>query len=86
MKRCEGCKKWKDYRKFYKHPKKPDGHMDECKSCHNCDIVRDRPIYGDGEPMLGDPTEDQIARECIRLQASWSDKVRESRRKAKVIA
>jgi hypothetical protein len=86
MKRCSGCKKWHEDRKFYKNPSKPDGLMDECKSCHNCDIVRDRPVYGDGERQFGDPSEEQIAAACLQLQATWTDKVRESRRKASVPA
>jgi hypothetical protein len=84
--RCSECKKWHEARKFYKDASKPDGLMSWCKSCVNCEVVVDRPPYGNGERQLGDPTEEQIAAECRRLQSKWSDKVRQRRRNTKVPA
>jgi MinD superfamily P-loop ATPase len=85
-KRCPECKKWHEARKFYKDSTTPDGLMSWCKSCMNCDIVRDRPAYGNGERQFGDPTEEQIAAECRLFQAKWSDKVRHRRKNARVPA
>lgn len=84
-KRCPECKKHLEGRKFYKHPTNPDGLMNWCKSCVNCGVIRDRPVYGDDERQWGDPTEEQITRECLRIQSAWSDRVRESRRKVRVM-
>jgi MinD superfamily P-loop ATPase len=79
-KRCSECKRHIEIRKFYKDRTQPDGFSSWCKSCMNCGVVRERAVYGDGERQWGDPTEEQIARECLRFQASWSNKVRQSRK------
>jgi hypothetical protein len=85
-KKCPECSRWLENRKFYKDPTKEDGLMSWCKSCVNCDVVRDRPAYGDGERQWGDPTEKQIANACLQFQASWSPAVRESRKKPRLSA
>ncbi|NBW21713.1 MAG: hypothetical protein EBR82_78525, partial [Caulobacteraceae bacterium] len=59
-KKCPECRKFLEARKFYKHPDSPDGLMAWCKSCMNCGTVRERPVYNDGERLLGDPSEEQI--------------------------
>ena len=82
-KRCPECKKSLEARKFYKDSTQQDGLALWCKSCMNCGVVRDRPVYGDGERQFGDPTEGQIANECLAIQASWSPSVRESRKKVR---
>ena len=84
-KRCEGCAKHLENRKFYKDSTQPDGLMTWCKSCVNCGVNRDRPVYGDGERQWGDPTEQQIAESCLSFQASWSPAVRESRKKVRAM-
>lgn len=83
-KKCAECGIWLERRKFYKDSTKGDGLMSWCKSCVNCGVKRDRPVYGDGERQWGDPSEQQIAAACLALQASWSPAVRESRRKPRV--
>ena len=85
FKRCNECRKWLEVRRFYKHPAQPDGLMPHCKSCQNCGVVRDRPVYGNGERQWGDPTEEQIAAECLRFQAGWSQATRESRRRVRAM-
>lgn len=85
-KKCPECSKWLEARKFYKDLTKPDGLAAWCKSCMNCGVVHDRPVYGKGERQWGDPTEDQIAAACLRFQASWSPAVRESRKRIRCMA
>jgi hypothetical protein len=85
-KKCPECRKWHEARKFYKDSSKPDGLMAWCKSCVNCDVARDRPVYGNGERQFGDPTEEQIAAACLQFQSGWSPAVRESRKKIRPMA
>jgi len=82
-KRCPECSKWHEARKFYKDSTKPDGLSAWCKSCMNCGVTVERAVYGNGERQWGDPSEEQITAACLRLQASWTPAVRESRRKAR---
>ncbi|NDD04999.1 MAG: hypothetical protein EB078_08840, partial [Proteobacteria bacterium] len=81
-KKCPECRKFLEARKFYKHPGSPDGLMAWCRSCMNCGTVRERPVYNDGERLLGDPSEEQIAAACAAIRETWSHSVRERRRAA----
>lgn len=84
MKRCTDCGIEKPLTKFYVFHTEPDGYMAWCKACHNG--LRVAPAAGCvfAERQLGDPSEEQIAAECRKFQARWSDKKRASRRRGKV--
>ena len=82
---CSECGIEKPLAKFYVFHTEPDGHMAWCKACHNGlrELHRQQAAFF-AERQLGDPSEEQIAIECRKFQARWSDKKRASMRSGKV--
>lgn len=80
-KTCCECGVEKLLAKYYRHPAEPDGFMRHCKACHNgCTRLACERRTAALERQWGDPSEEQIAAACLRLQAGWSEGVRKRRR------
>jgi hypothetical protein len=82
-KHCCECGGEKILAKFYRHPAESDGYMPRCKACHNgCTTWNESQRSFFAERQLGDPSEESIRATCQRLQARWTDKQRQRRRRA----
>lgn len=83
MKLCSDCGVEKPLTKFYRFHAMEDGLMPWCKACHNglTKWHKEQTTFF-SERQLGDPSETAIQIACQKIQAGWSDKQRQRRRRS----